>query len=57
MKTQGEQRKLFKTSILKSILYDYSDKYILVSGFIAITGPDNATEANKRREEKLKSNI
>ena len=28
--------KLFKTSILKSILFDYSDVYILVSGTITV---------------------
>ena len=28
----------FKSSMLKSSLYDYSDAYILVSGIITITG-------------------
>ena len=36
----------FKTSMLRSSLYDYSDAYILVSGTITITGAgaDDATK-------------
>ena len=43
----------FKTSMLKSCLCDYSDAYILVSGTIIIKeGPDDATEENRRTDER-----
>ena len=42
----------FKTLMLRSSLYDYSEAYILVGGTITITrGPDDATEENKRMEK------
>ena len=48
----------FKTSMLKSSLYDYSDAYILVSGPITIiAGPEDATPANKKTEERCKGLI
>ena len=31
----------FKTSILRSDLWDYSDLYIVVKGDITVTGPNN----------------
>ena len=31
----------FKTSMLRSSLYDYNDAYILVNGTITITGAEN----------------
>ena len=31
----------FKTSMLRSDLYDYSDAYIVVKGMITVTDPDN----------------
>ena len=43
----------FKTSISRSSLCDYSDAYILVSGFIPITGA-GADDAVKRLDEKNK---
>ena len=37
----------------KSSSCDYSDTYILVNGRITITGgPENTTDANKRRDER-----
>ena len=43
----------FKTSMLKLILCNYIDAYILVSGTKIITrGPDNATDRNERSDEK-----
>ena len=48
----------FKTSILSSILCDYSHSYIPVSGTITITGgPNDATDANKRSDERNKGVI
>ena len=43
----------FKTSISRSSLCDYSDAYILVSGFITITGA-GADDAVKRLDERNK---
>ena len=41
--------------MLRSSLCDYSDAYILVSGIIAfIRGPNDAIDANKRANEKIK---
>ena len=41
--------------MLKSGLCDYSDSYIIVNGAITITrGPDDATDANKRTDERNK---
>ena len=34
----GDNRIRFKTSMLRSILCDYSDAYIFVSGTVTITG-------------------
>ena len=31
----------FKTSMLRSDMYDYSDAYIVVKGKITVTNPDN----------------
>ena len=41
----------FKTSIIRSTIYDYSDVHILVSGTITVTGSgddDDAKQAGKR---------
>ena len=48
----------FKTSMLKSSLYDYSDVYILVEGTITITGGDDAAarQADKRNKEVVFKN-
>ena len=44
----------FKTLMLRSSLYDYSDAYILVGGTITTNGgPDDATEENKRMEKYI----
>ena len=43
----------FKTSILKSSLYDYSDAYILTSGTMTLTGAgtdDNAKRLDERNK-------
>ena len=43
----------FKTSVLKSSLYDYSDAYILASGTIKLTGAgtdDNAKRLDERNK-------
>ena len=45
----------FKTSILKSILCDYSDAYILVKGIITVTRAgdnDNVKRADERDKEQ-----
>ena len=48
----------FKTSMLKWSLCDYSGTYILVSSTITVKGgPDNATDANKRTDERNKEVI
>ena len=46
----------FKTSMLRSILCDYSDTYILVSGTITITGAEN-NDAARRLDERNKGVI
>ena len=38
----------FKTSILISDLFDYSDVYIVVKGRISVTGTNNANKRNKK---------
>ena len=38
---------MFKTSMLRSDLYDYSDAYIVVKGRISVRGNDNANRINK----------
>ena len=44
-----------KTSVLKLSLCDFSDTYMLVNGRIIITrGPENTTDANKRKDERSK---
>ena len=43
----------FKTSILKSILCDYSDAYILVNGTIEVAGV-GADHAAKRLDKRIK---
>ena len=40
----------FKTTMLKSILCDYSDGYILVKGKIAITGAEDDAAARQADE-------
>ena len=43
----------FKTTVLRSNLYDYADAYILVKGTITITGAgdnDNARQADERNK-------
>ena len=37
----------FKTSMLRSDLWDFSDAYIVVKGYITITSPNNANKINK----------
>ena len=46
----------FKTSMLKSSLFNYSDAYILVSGTITITGV-GVDDAAKRLDERNKGVI
>ena len=46
----------FKTTMLRSNLFDYSDAYILVEGTITITG-DGDDDAEKRLDERNKSVI
>ena len=44
----------FKTTMLKSSLYDYSDAYILVKGKITITGAgDNAAARQADKRDKV----
>ena len=38
---------MFKTSMLRSDLYDYSDAYIVVKGRIGVRGNNNANIINK----------
>ena len=38
----------FKTSILISDVFDYSDVYIVVKGRISVTGTNNANKRNKK---------
>ena len=48
----------FKTTMLRSNLCNYADGYILVKGTITITGgPNNATDADKRADERDKGVI
>ena len=44
----------FRTLMLRSSIYDYSDAYILVSGTIAITGAWNNDTARQLDEKKIK---
>ena len=46
----------FKTSMLRSSLFDYSDAYILVTGTIKITGAENDDEV-RRLDERNKGVI
>ena len=49
----------FKTSMLRSSLWDYSDAYILVNGTIKIPGAGDdavARQANERNKEIMFSN-
>ena len=46
----------FKTSMLRSLLYDYSDAYILLSTTIKITG-EGADDAAKQLDERNKEVI
>ena len=46
----------FKTSMLRSLLYDYSDAYILLSTTIKITG-EGADDAAKQLDERNKGVI
>ena len=47
----------FRTLMLRSSIYDYSDAYILVSGTIAITGAWNNDTARQLDEKKNKGVI
>ena len=38
----------FKTSMLRSNLYDYSDSYIVVKGRISVRGANNTNTRNKK---------
>ena len=42
----------FKTSIIRSGLYDYSDACILVSGTIKIVGAEHEDSAKKKKKKK-----
>ena len=44
----------FKTSVLRSDLYDYSDAYVWVKGKITVTNPND--NANFNKELTLKNN-
>ena len=46
----------FKTTLIRSNLYDYADAYILVKGTITITGPGD-DEAAKQLDERNKGVI
>ena len=49
----------FKSSMLKSILFDYGDAYILVNGIITITGEgadDDTNQADKGNKEVILKN-
>ena len=50
--TTNSQMK-FKTTMLKSSLYDYSDVYILVKGAITITGRKERADVSARQEARL----
>ena len=56
--TYNSQIKL-KSSMLKSILFDYGDAYILVNGIITITGEgadDDTNQADKGNKEVILKN-
>ena len=39
----------FKSSMLRSDLYDYSDAYIVVKGRISVSGTNGANRRNKKQ--------
>ena len=45
----------FKTSMLKSILSDYRDAYILVSGTITVDNTGTAANPNNSKNMKIKN--
>ena len=53
MMNQEEHILKFKTTMLRSNLYDYSDAYILVKGTITITGA-GADAAARQADEREK---
>ena len=44
----SDKNKRFKTSLLRSHLYDYSDAYIVVKGRITVEGDNNAKTRKKK---------
>ena len=44
----------FKTSIIRSDLYDYSDACILLSGTIKIIGAEHEDSAKKKQTKEIK---
>ena len=44
---------MFKTTMLRSILCDYADAYVLVKGTITITGAENDAAA-RRADERIR---
>ena len=51
--TYNENKSIgFKTPMLRSNLYDYSDAYILVKGKITVTAPGANNDANNIRDKK-----
>ena len=51
--TYNENKSIrFKTPMLRSNLYDYSDAYILVKGTITVTAPGGNNDANNIRDKR-----
>ena len=63
LNTYNENKSIrFKTPMLRSNLYDYSDAYILVKGTITVTAPGVINDANNIRDKRnrpliLKNNV
>ena len=53
LNTYNENKSIrFKTPMLRSILCDYSDAYILVKGAITVTAPGANNSANNIRDKR-----
>ena len=58
LNTYNENKSIrFKTPMLRSNLYDYSDVYILVKGTITVTAPGVNNNANNIRDKRNRSLI
>ena len=54
LNTYNENKSIrFKTPMLRSSLYDYSDAYVLVKGTITVTAPGVNNDANNIRDKKI----